>query len=327
MPGAPKVVLWRRMYDPSGHEQLQAAGAQVDVVDTSDRSELLSRLSDAQALWIKSPERADAEVFAAGSALRLVVTSGFGIDNIDLHAANTHGVVVANNPGFGRVPVAEHLIMLTLAVARRLTQSNQAVREGRSWAFRSGLDAIELNGRTVGIIGFGSIGAETAHRLHAAFGCRIIAFDPHKTIDAPYATQVPVLDDLLRESDILLLCATLDAGNRHLIGARELALMPQGSIVINAARGGLLDLDALTEAVRSGHLRGAGLDVTDPEPLPVDHALLDLPNVILTPHVAIATRDTARAMTVSAVEQIIDGIRGRLPRHALNPEAWRPERL
>ncbi len=321
----PKVVLWRPMYHLLGHELLAQGGADVVVVDSAHANELKQALHGARALWVRTPERVTADVLEAGTDLVVVSTSGFGTDNVDIPAATERGILVVNHRGFGRVPVAEHTILLILAVARRLVWGDRATRDGSAWAARSGLDLTELDGKTVGIVGIGFIGSELARKLRDGFRCEVLGYDPYVDPRLARLADVEMCTDLhamLARSQILVLVPELTEETHGLIGAAELAALPEGAMVVNTGRGNVLDLDALAGALERGHLAGAGLDVVYPEPLPCDHPLLARPDVTFSPHVAGGTVEATEALARSAADQILAALAGRVPAFPVNPGAW-----
>ena len=321
----PKVVLWRPMYDPAGHGLLAAGGAEVEVVDSSDPAPLKAALRNADALYVRTPERLTAALLDAAPALVVVSTSGFGTDNIDIAAATARGILVVNHRGFGRVPVSEHTILLILAAAKGLVRADAAARASSGWGQRGGAPMFELDGKSVGIVGLGHIGAELARKFILGFRCRVRAYDPYVDPRLPLVTGVEMtdsLDDLLAGSEILCLVPALTDETRGLIGARELGLLPAGAVVVNTGRGQVLDLDALVEGLDSGHLAAAGIDVFFPEPPPTDHPLLSHPKATLTPHIAGLSVDTAPRVARSVADQIFAALKGEMPRFPVNPEAW-----
>lgn len=322
---SPKVVLWRPMYNPVGHALLADAGARVVIVDSPDAQKVMAELPDADALWVRTPERVTGDMLEAGKALTVVSTSGFGTDNIDLEAATRLGILVVNHQGFGRTPVAEHVLALLLASLKQLTWGDRAVRDGSAWTERSGMAIHELEGRTVGLIGLGYIGSEIARKLKLAFNCRVLAYDPYVNPRVPLLAGVEMVAELkamLGRCQVLCLCAELTPETRGMVGAEALRALPKDAVVVNAARGQMLDLEALLAALDDGHLLAAGLDVTYPEPLPAGHPLLRHPRVTLTPHTAGVTVEATARLAQSACDQILAGLRGEVPRYPINPAAW-----
>lgn len=321
----PKVVLWRPMYDQMGHKLFEEAGADVVVVDSTDAQAVLAELPDANAIWVRTPERITADMMNAAPQLAVISTSGFGTDNVDIAAATERGILVVNNLGFGRKPVSEHTIMLLLAVMNRLTWADAGARDGTAWSLRTNTDFRELQGSTIGLIGLGYVGSELARKLTAGFRCRVLAYDPYvnKRIPPSVGAEMAAdLDTMLQQISVLCICAELTDETRNMISARELGLLQKGSVIINAARGQILDIDALSDALVSGHIFGAGIDVTYPEPLPSDHPIYERDNVIFTPHTAGLTRETATAQTRFSVEQVMTVLNGGEATFPVNPQAW-----
>ncbi len=324
----PKVVLWRPMYDPAGHQMLADAGIDVVIVDSPHADELKQALHGARALWVRTPERVTADILDAGKHLVAVSTSGFGTDNIDIPATTERGILLFNHLGFGRIPVSEHTIMMILACAKQLVWGDRAARDGTAWSQRSGMEFIELEGKTVGIVGLGYIGSELARKLRYGFRCRVLGFDPYVDPRLANVTDVEMvanLQDMLGQCQVLVLVPELTDETRNIIGAEELAALPKGAIVVNTGRGQVLQLDALAEALESGHLSAAGLDVVYPEPLDDDHPLLTNPKVTFSPHIAGGTVEATRALAQSASDQIQSVLRGEFPKFPLNRAAWEGE--
>ena len=321
----PKIVLWRPMYDQAGHALFEQAGAEVTIVDTSDPETLKQALAGAHAIWIRTPERITSDMMDAAPDLAVISTSGVGTDNVDIAAATQRGILVINHLGFGRTPVSEHTLMLLLAVMNRLTWADPATRDGSGYAVRSSIDFHELDGKTVGILGLGYIGSELARKLKVGFRCRVLAHDPHVDARLPPAVDAEIadrLDEMLGQAQALCICAELSDTTRNMISTNELARLPRGAIVVNTARGQILDLDALAAALASGHLFGAGIDVSYPEPLAGDHPLFAQDNVIFTPHTGGLSVETSAALTRSAVNQIMAVLDGREATFPVNPQAW-----
>jgi phosphoglycerate dehydrogenase-like enzyme len=313
------------MYHPVGHTLLAEAGADIVVVDSTDVGEVKQALHGARVLWVRTPERVTADILDAGKDLIAVSSSAFGTDNIDIAAATERGILVLNHRGFGRVPVSEHALMLVLASMKRLVWGDKGVRDGTAWAERSNLSLVELEGSTVGIIGIGFLGSEIARKLKYGFRCHVLGYDPYadpRLTCLADVEMVPDLYDLLRHSRVLILAPALTDETRNMIGALELAALPRDAIVINVGRGQVLDLDALAAALDSGQVLAAGLDVFYPEPLPNGHPLLSNPKVTLTPHIGGITAEATFQLAQSAAQQITACLKGKMPRFAVNPEAW-----
>ncbi len=260
-----------------------------------------------------------AELFDHAPRLRVVARTGIGYDAVDVAEATRRGIVVCNVPDGPTVATAEHALALLLAVTKRLVEAQRRLEDGET-DFYGRHDAMQLDGKTLGLVGYGRIARRVAVAA-AALGMHVHAFDPYLTGELP-VPRVDSLDELLESSDVVSLHVPLSETTRGMIGATELARMRRGAVLINTARGGLLDLEALQDALDAGHLAGAGLDVTAPEPLPSDHPLLRRTDVVVTPHIASATPETKRANFIGAFEQVIDVLDGHRPAHAINPEVW-----
>jgi phosphoglycerate dehydrogenase-like enzyme len=276
---------------------------------------LVERLGDAEvAINIRSSSRFSAEVLARAARLRLVSIWGTGTDNVDLEAARRLGVTVTHTPGVAAAAIAEHALALLLAVARRLPRLDADTRRG-GW---SRGEVTLLRGRTLGVVGLGAVGRELA-RIGAALGMRVIAWTWHP--DPGRGFELAELDDLLARSDFVSLHLRLTPESRGLIGPRALQRMKPGAILINTARGGPVDEAALVDALESGRLAGAGLDVFETEPLPADHPFTRLDTVVLTPHSAGIAPEVLEAGLALAVDNVWSFLAGK-PSHvaALPPE-------
>lgn len=244
---------------------------------------------------------------AAAPRLRMIQHQGVGYDNIDLAACRARRIPVGLTPEGTTIGVAEHTLLMILALYKQLVTAANAAREGRwlRWELRP--TSYELAGKTLGLVGFGRIGREVARRA-AAFDARVLYFDP--PVSSSEAKRVDTLDALLQASDIVSLHVPLTAESRHLIGTSSLAQMKRGAVLINTARGGLVDEAALAAALDSGHLAGAGLDVLNQEPPPANHPLLQCPNVLVTPHISAGTRDALVTKMRAAFANLLRHTRG-----------------
>jgi D-3-phosphoglycerate dehydrogenase len=296
-----------------GIEILRAPGWEVL---TPAREALRDALATADALIVRSATRVTSELLEAAPRLRVVGRAGVGIDNIDVDAATARGVLVMNTPGGNSVSVAEHTLALMLAVARRIPQLSASIRAGR-WE-KSGGEGVELRGKTLGLIGLGRVGSEVARRARA-FGMSVIAHDPAVTEEAARDMGVDLLPlgQLFGRSDFLSVHAALSPATEKLICAGTLAQCKRGAILINTARGELVDETALAEALRSGRLAGAGLDVFAEEP-PLRSPLIGLANVIATPHIAGSTREAQEEVGTLIAEQVFSFLTEGALRNAVN---------
>ncbi|CAN5430156.1 phosphoglycerate dehydrogenase [soil metagenome] len=296
--------------DKLAESTVAALGDQVEVrwVDGPDREKLLAAVPDADALLVRSATTVDAEVLAAGTKLKIVARAGVGLDNVDVDAATARGVLVVNAPTSNIHSAAEHALALMLAAARQIAPADASLRE-HTWK-RSKFSGTEIFGKTVGVVGLGRIGQLVAARL-AAFGTHVVAYDPY--VSAARAAQLGIellsLDDLLARADFISVHLPKTPETAGLIGKEALAKTKPGVIIVNAARGGLVDEQALADAVISGHVRGAGLDVFSTEPC-TDSPLFDLPQVIVTPHLGASTveaQDRAGTDVAASVKLALAG--------------------
>lgn len=311
----PNVVITRRVPRP-GLERVQEA-CNVRLWDSDEpipRATLLEWVKGIDGLYCLLTERIDDELLdAAGPNLKVVSTISVGYDHIDVPACLRRGVAVGNTPGVLTDTTADLAVALLLATARRIPESIDAIRRGEWTTWKpEWMAGQDVYGSTVGIVGFGRIGYAVAKRLRG-FDCRILYFDPfpnQKLADEVGAIYSP-LDDLLAASDFVTLHTALTPETRHLMNAAAFAKMKPTAILINTSRGGVVDQDALYQALTTGQILAAGLDVTVPEPLPVDHPLLKLPNCVVLPHIASASVATRAKMAVIAAENLIAGVEGR----------------
>jgi glyoxylate reductase len=267
-------------------------------------------------------DRIDGEVLDREPQLKVVSNFAVGYDNVDVPAATARGVAVCNTPGVLTETTADFTWALLMAAARRVVEGVDYVRAGKwtTWG-PTLLLGRDLWGATLGIVGFGRIGREVAKRARG-FDMKVLAYDSYEDDAAARAlgaTYRPLVE-VLRESDFVTLHVALTPETHQLIGARELGLMKREAILVNAARGPVVDTDALVTALREGTIGGAALDVTDPEPLPADHPLVHLPNAIVVPHIASASVATRDKMAQMAARNLLAGIRGERPPHIVNPD-------
>jgi phosphoglycerate dehydrogenase-like enzyme len=266
-------------------------------------------LLDGVAGAIVSTDRFDAAVLDAAAALRVIARVGVGTDSIDLAAAGRRGVAVCTTPGANASSTADHAVALMLAALRRVAEHDRAVRSG-GWTRTGESTPWELNGTTVGLVGYGAIGRLVRRRL-SGFRVRVLVTDPQAPPNGD-GIEAVALDHLLRASDVVSLHAPLTAETDHMLDARRIGLMRPGAVLVNTARGGLVDELALVQALETGGLRAAALDVFEVEP-PERARLLALPNVVLTPHVAGVSERSVSEMTRRATDAVLDVLAGRRP--------------
>jgi glyoxylate reductase len=288
------------------------------------RAQLIKRLKYVDAILSMLSDPLDAKTISAAPNLKVISNYAVGFDNVDIAAATRAGIPVGHTPGVLTDATADLAFALLLAAARRVAEGDREVRSGkrRDWGPETLLGA-DLTGATLGIIGWGRIGQAFAQRS-TGFSMKIL-YVKHGSgrSDAPAPARLKArgvsLNQLLAESDFISIHAPLTPETRHMIGAKEFAQMKPGAILINSARGPIVDQKALVRALKSGRLGGAGLDVTEPEPILRGDPLLEFPNVVITPHIGSASRATREKMTAMAVDNILAVMDGRVPRWCANP--------
>lgn len=284
---------------------------------------------DAHAIFVRTGAGVSigAEVFAAAEHLLIVSPLGSGVDMIDVDAASAAGVTVMHNPGSAPTPVVEYVLGMIPTLRKRVVEADRAIRSGWDWAPRDRFFGSDSTGATLGVIGFGHIGREVGRRARAAFDMRVLVFDPAldaATVAAEGAEQVSDLHQLLSQADVVTLHAPDIPSTRHIIDAGALAAMKSDAVLINAARGPLVDHDALVEALRGRVIAAAAMDVFDPEPVAPDHPLLKLDNFIATPHTAGMTHDSVIALHRAMTSGIVGALAGIRPPHLSDPAMWPP---
>lgn len=286
--------------------------------------ELLENLPEAVGIFTLLSIPVNETILSQAPNLRVVSNMAVGFDNIDLAACTRRGIPVGNTPGVLTEGTADLTFALLLAAARRLLEASQDAREGRwtTWSPAGWLGA-DLRGASLGIIGMGKIGKAVARRA-TAFGMDIFFTDaiPCLEIENDLGATCLPLDDLLARCDFISLHTPLSTQTRGMIDEKALRRMKPTAILINTARGPIIDMQALARALREGWIRAAALDVTDPEPLPRDHPLFSLPNCLITPHIGSATWNTRRRMAELACQNLLAGLQGRHLVHCVNPEVY-----
>ncbi|PYV14611.1 MAG: phosphoglycerate dehydrogenase [Acidobacteria bacterium] len=280
-------------------------------------------IADADALVVRSATKVTAELLGRAQKLRAIGRAGVGVDNIDLEAATRRGIVVMNTPGGNATSVAEHALALLLALARRIPSADASIKQGK-WEKKK-LQGFELRGKSLGLIGLGKIGSEVA-RLAQGFEMQVLAYDPYVStlVAREQNVRLAGLEELLKASDVVSLHASATPETRHLLNRRTLGLAKPGLRVINCARGELVDEAALLEALDSGQVAGAGLDVFETEP-PRNTGLVAHPNVVATPHIAGSTEEAQEIVGIRIAEQVRDYLLLGIARNAANMPSISPE--
>lgn len=295
----------------------EATDVVFDIVTGLSLDDLLERIPPYDALIIRSSVRITEEVLARAGSLKVIGRAGVGIDNVDLNAASLRGVMVMNTPDANTIATVEHTIAMLLALCRHLPQAHQALKSG-GWD-RHAFAGTQLYRKTLGVIGLGRVGSRVAIRCQA-FGMKVLAYDPYIGDDVARELKIKLvdLDELLAQSDFISLHTALTPDTEGLINAAQIARMKDGVRLVNCARGALINEADLVEALRSGKMAGAALDVFAEEPLLPDSPLRELDNVILTPHLAASTVEAQRDVSTKIVDQVLDALRGVDFRNTIN---------
>ncbi len=311
------------VFDKAPMEKLQASDA-LEIIDMRgsgiDDPDFVAALKNADAVLCGNDLVVDETLLKMAPGLKVIAKQGAGLDTVDIEAATRHGALVFHTPGVNNQAVADHTFAMILALARRIIYCDTSLREKR-WEHTKIL-GLEIWQKTLGLIGLGAIGRCVALRA-AGFQMKVVAYDPFWPEDfaARHHIERMEVEDLLRVSDIVSIHAPLTPENRGMINARTLALMKPNALLINAARGGIVREADLYQALKDGVIAGAGLDVFEKEP-PVDSPLLELDNVVLTPHTAAFTHEAMNLMNVVIVDELLDYAAGKKPAHCVNPEVW-----
>ena len=296
----------------AAHPQLQ-----VRIKTKLSPEQLRECIGEYDALVMRSGTKLTAPIIEAAANLKVIGRAGVGVDNIDLEAATKKGIIVMNTPGGNTLSTAEHTLAMILALSRRLPAANSSLKAGR-WEKKK-FTGVELFGKSLGIIGLGRIGAELARRVQS-FGMQVMAYDPYINMEAAQRLGVKVVElpQLLAQSDYVSLHLPLTARTRHIIDKEAIGRMKPGARLINCARGGLVDEQALVEALENGRLAGAALDVFEQEPLPADHPLLKMPQLVLTPHLGASTAEAQQKVSLDIASQVVDFLLNGVVSNALN---------
>ena len=293
------------------------AEAEVDVLLDLDHAGLVACIERYDAVIVRSATEIDAEVIGAGTNLKVIGRAGVGVDNIDVESATLRGVVVVNAPQSNMLSATEHTLALILSLARNVPAADASLRASK-WE-RNRFTGVELYGKTLGILGLGRIGTLVAQRA-SSFGMKIIAYDPY--VSKSRAQQlgielVPTVEEVCAQSDFITIHMPKNAETKHMIGPKELSLMKPTARIVNVARGGIIDEDALADALKQGRIAGAALDVFEKEP-PGDHPLMQLENVVATPHLGASTEEAQTKAGTSIAEQVLLALKGELAPFAVN---------
>ncbi len=297
---------------------------EVDVKTDLKPEVLKEAILDYDALIVRSATKVTKDVLSKVTKLKVIGRAGVGLDNVDLEAATQKGIIVMNTPAGNTISTAEHTVSMILALSRNIPQANVSTKKGE-WK-RSKFMGVELYGKVLGIVGLGRIGSEVARRAFA-FGMRILAYDPFlsREISEGLGIEVVELKDLFAQADYITVHTPLTEETRHMISTQEFALMKKGVRIINCARGGIIDEAALVAAVKEGKVAGAAIDVFEKEPVAPDSEILNLDNVVVTPHLGASTEEAQVNVAIEVAEIVRDALLGRGIRNAANYPCLEPE--
>lgn len=317
------TVLLPEPIESEALQLLEESGARVVRASDKNPATVAPLMADADAVVLRTGIKMTSELMERGGRLKTISRTGAGFDNVDVSAATSRAVIVTSSLGANTSTVAEHALALIFSLYKQLPALDRETRKG-NFKVRYSYLSRDLRGKTLGVIGFGRIGSEIAKACCNSFGMKVIAHDEylpeHVVRDLSPWVEFMGLDELCTRADIMTMHVPLTEGTRSLIGAPRLALMKKDAVIINTSRGGVIDEKALAEALNSGRLGGAGLDVFEDEPPKLDNPLFTCENAILTPHAAALTQECVVRMAVLGVKRVIDLMNGFQPENIANPE-------
>ena len=311
----PRVLVTESIH-PVGIERLAREAELIYLADRPGET-VDQHLPEVDGIVVRTARLTEAR-FNRAARLRVIGKHGVGVDNVDLAAARARGIAIVFTPGVNSQAVAEHALTLMLMLARRIPTSSRLLRAGQFDEARRTIVALDLQGKTLGLVGLGQVGRRLSTICRQGLAMRVLAFDPYVTPAQAAELGVELVSELtplLRAADVVSVHAPLTPETRGIIGRAALAELKSTAYLVNCARGGLVDEDALLEALRAGRLAGAGLDVFVEEPTPADHPLFGLENVVVTPHVAGSSQEALRLMAENVAEDVLRVLRGEQPAH------------
>jgi len=316
-----KRVLLPQPIEAEAVALLEGAGCEMVAAADPKPETVMPLLSDIQAIVLRTGIKITRELISRAEKLRIIARTGGGVDNVDVAAATEKGVIVTSNVGVNTISVVEHALALILALSKQLSLMDRSVRSGRFSVRYQNLPR-DLHGQTLGLMGFGRIGSSLGQACRQVFKMKVLAYDPFLPDDLKQAAGKGVdfvdLNTLFSRSDIISIHIPLTQETRHAVGAKELALMKPEALLINTSRGAVVDETALVKALQQKKIGGAGLDVLEQEPPAADNKLLELDNLILTPHTAALTRECGIRMATEAAVCVRDVLQGKEPLNIAN---------
>lgn len=321
-----KVLLIGKMYDEAG-EKLLKEFTDLEILSNPTQEQINQGIQEVSGVFVRYPNKLDGSSIGLAKNLKVISTSGFGTDSIDIEAATKRGIVVVNNPGMSTTAVAEHTLSMILALAKKLSFLDHCVKTG-NYLIRNQIQPIQLENKTLGIVGLGRIGTLVAHKCNVAFGMKVLAYDPYvpaSKAESVGARWVKDLDDLLAESDFVSLHPELTSETKEMFNLNVFQKMKPTAFLINTSRGKVVCEKDLVVALEQKLIAGCGMDVFEPEPPSLDNSLYNFDHVILSPHLAGVTPEASLAAALSAANQILQVLQGQKPPYLINPEAWNLE--
>jgi D-3-phosphoglycerate dehydrogenase / 2-oxoglutarate reductase len=309
-----------------GLDILRNSGFEVEYKPDISPDDLASEISGYDALVIRSRTNVTSKVFENAGKLRIVGRAGVGLDNVDVATATKKGVIVMNTPGGNTISTAEHTMAMITSMCRMIPQANQSMHAGK-WDKKKFV-GVELNGKTLGVVGLGRIGTEVAKRA-LAYQMHVMAYDPYTATEAmsKLGVKQATVEEICGAADVITVHSPLNDATRGIIGAPQFEMMKKGVRIVNCARGGIISEKALLDALQSGKVAAAALDVFETEPLAADHPFRTMDNVILTPHLGASTTEAQEGVARDVAEQIVDALSGRIVRNAVNAPSVDPVML
>jgi D-3-phosphoglycerate dehydrogenase len=312
-----KVLLTQKIRD----EGLAVLEGKAEVIIAPDPSEatISNLIQDVHGVILRTTSQITRDMIASASHLNVISRTGVGVDNVDVAAATEKGILVCHTPGVNAISVAEHAVSLIVVLVKALPYLDNEVRKA-NWKSRNEYRPVELHQKILGVIGFGKIGSRVADIMKKGFGMNILAYDPYvvQTKEAESDAVFCKLEELLSQSDVVTLHLPATSETKELLNREYLALLKPSAYFINTSRGSVVDEAALIEFLQTKSIAGAGLDVFEQEPLPLDHPLTKLDNVILSPHAGALSKECVARVAVEAAQAVLDVFAGREPRYVYN---------
>ncbi|MCG6878984.1 MAG: hydroxyacid dehydrogenase [Deltaproteobacteria bacterium] len=319
----PKKVLLPQPIESEAVKALENAGCEIITAADPSPETVRPMLAGSHGIVLRTGIKISQELLSHADDLEIVARTGGGLDNVDVPAATKRGVMVTSNLGVNTSSVVEHVLAFMLALSKQLPLMDREMRKG-NFAIRYQNLSGDLRGKTLGVIGFGRIGSELGRCCRQTFGMNVLAYDPFLSQEAKETfkewVRFPDMQELCSSSDVISIHVPLTDHTRNMVGERELSWMKPETVLINTSRGSLIDEDALYSVLKAKRILGAGLDVFSAEPVPADHPLLELDNILVTPHSAALTRECVIRMATEAAQCVIDLFAGRRPKNIANPQ-------